>query len=235
MLLANMLMAAAAMAGGDGVPVARKVALTDVPFWQAMAGWWRSDNTYMNGALDYNVRAYNSLVQIELQGIRYRETEYKFYPPSPLALRAGLGKISAAEGIEVVTILQGELTDERGTVKLQGADQTFMQVLNKDTATRVTPNRKTGVDTYRMFIFTPSPNKRYRSNFGIVSDTEGAGAANALPGAKFGDLRGFSLFREDRITAAEVAALRKEYRSKNMVKALAETGADGQVTVRRLE
>lgn len=214
---------------------AAQTALKDVPYWQSMAGWWRAENTYMDGALNYNIRAYNSLVYVELDGRRYRETEYKFYPPGKLALQAGRGQITASEGIETVTVTRGEMVDEPGTVRLEGEGDTVIRVLGPDTGVRVTGNAATGVDTYRMFIFSPAAGKRYRSNFGIVSDRTGAGAANAAPGARLGDLRGFSLFREDRIATTEVDAWRREFRARNTVRAIAEADAGGKVTVRRLD
>jgi hypothetical protein len=217
------------------LPAAAQGALADYPYWRTMAGWWRAENTYMDGKLDYNIRSYNSLIHVELDGRKYRETEYKFYAPSKLAMQAGRGQVTEGEGIETVSVLIGELVDDKGTVKLAGDDGTAMQVLSADTGVRVTPNGKTAVDTYRMFVFAPTPDKRYRSNFGIVSDTEGAGAANAAPGAKFGDLRGFSLFREDRISAAEFEKWRAEFRARNAVKAVVEPGKDGKPTVRRID
>lgn len=214
--------------------------LADVPYWKLMEGWWRAENTYMDGALDYNIRSYNSLIHVELRGRTYIETEYKFYPPSKLALQNGRGKTTADEGIETVTIAKGELVDESGTLKITemlpgGARDEITQVLSKDTAVRVTANPNTGVDTYRMFVFAPSPDKRYRSNFGIVSDSTGSGAANAAPDAKLGDLRGFSLFREDRIASGDVKTWQAAFRAKNQVKAVVEPGPDGKANVRRLD
>jgi hypothetical protein len=217
------------------LPALAQNALADFAYWRAMAGWWRADNTYMDGALNYNIRSYNSLVHVEIDGRVYRETEYKFYAPSKLAMQNGRGQVSEGEGIEVVSVMSGELIDNRGTVQLAGGDGTIVQVLSPDTGVRVTPNAATGVDTYRMFIFAPASDKRYRSNFGIVSDRTGAGAANAAPDAKLGDLRGFSLFREDRIAAADVDRWRAEFQARNQVKAIVEAGADGTPNVRRLD
>jgi hypothetical protein len=215
--------------------------LADFPFWQRMAGWWRAENTYMDGTLDYNIRSYNSLVHVELDGRDYRETEYKFYAPSKLAQQIGQGRLGPDEGIETVTVVVGTLADAVGTVRQTGLtpsasadDGTYLAVLNADTGVRVTPNAKTGVDTYRMLIFAPTPDKRYRANFGLVSDRTGPGAANALPGAKPGDLRGFSLFREDRIAAGEVDDWRARFRARNKVAAVVEAGPDGTPRVRRL-
>lgn len=216
--------------------------LADHAYWQRMAGWWRAENTYMDGALNYNIRSYNSLIHVELDGRTYRETEIKFYAPSKLAMGTARGQISDEEGVETVTVFTGELVDDAGTVKLTGTvpagpaeGDTNIKVLSPDTGVRVTPNPKTGTDTYRMFIFAPTPDKRYRSNFGLVSDKTGAGAANAAPDAKLGDLRGFSLFREDRISPADVEKWRAQFRAQNKVAAIVEAGPDGKPTVRRLK
>ena len=209
-------------------------ALRDFPYWRTMEGWWLAENTYFDGALNYNVRSYSSLVQVELSGRRYRETEYKFYPPGKLAQQAGRGQLPADAGIETVTILEGELVDATGTVTVLGAPHTSMRMLSDDTGVRVTANPVSGVDTYRMFIFAVAPGKRYRSNFGIVSDVQGAGAANALPGAALGDLRGYSLFREDRMAAAQFDEWRAKLRVRHGVRAVVEAGVDGSVTFRPL-
>jgi hypothetical protein len=209
--------------------------LTEVPYWKLMAGWWRAENTYMDGALNYNIRSYNSILHIELDGRTYRETEYKFYAPSKLAQQYGRGLITTEEGIETVSVTTGELIDDKGTVRLISEPGTIIQVLNADTGVRVTPNTKTNVDTYRMFIFAPASDKRYRSNFGIVSDKTGAGAANAAADAKLGDLRGYALFREDRIAPTEFDKWRQEFRARNTVKAIVEAGPDGKPAVRRLD
>lgn len=201
--------------------------LADFPFWKANVGWWRAENTYLDHNLDYNIRSYNSVIHVEIDGRKFRETEIKSYAPSKLALGYGRGKTTKDEGVETITVLTGELIDDKGTVRLTGEEVTEIRLLTDDTGVRVTPNHKTGTDTYRMFIFLPTPEKRYRSNFGLVSDTTGAGAANAAADAKLGDLRGFSLFREDRIQASEADKWRAEFRARNKVKAVLE---NGQVT-----
>lgn len=199
--------------------------LSDFPFWRATAGWWRAENTYMDRDLNYNIRSYNSVIHVEVDGRTFRETEIKSYAPSKLAVGAGRGKTTADEGVEVVTVSTGTLIDDAGTVRLDDGEGTEIRVLTPDTAVRVTPNPRTQVDTYRMYIMLPVPDKRYRTNFGIVSDTTGGGAANAAPDAKFGDLRGFSVFREDRITDGNWQSWRDQFRAKNKVAAVSENGA----------
>ena len=225
-----------------GLIMAAENKLEDYPFWRAVAGAWRAENTYMDRDLNYNIRSYNSVILVEIDGRIYRETEIKSYAPSKLAQQNGRGMTTADEGIETVTVTTGELTDDAGTVRitatvpdLLGDSNTEIRILSPDTAVRVTPNSGTGVDTYRMFVFLPVANKRYRSNFGLVSDTTGGGAANAASDAKLGDLRGFSLFREDRIPQGDAEKWRAEFRAKNKVAAVVEAGLDGKPVVRRLK
>ncbi len=222
--------------------------LADYPFWNLVAGWWVGESTYLGPNLDYKIRSYQSIVHVEIDGTRFRETEYKFYPPGAMATAYGRGQVRDGEGVETVTVLGGELVDDVGTVRILSMlpamsavatesredEQTIVRVLGPDTGVRVTPNPRTGVDTYRMFIFVPAPDRRFRSNFGIVSDGTGPGAANALPGAVPGDLRGYSLFREARIAPGEFEQWRRDFRERNAVSAIVEPDAAGRPAVRRL-
>lgn len=219
--------------------------LADFPFWNLVAGWWVGESTYLGPNFDYKIRSYQSIVQLEIDGTRFRETEYKFYPPGAMATAYGRGQVRDGEGVETVTVLSGELVDDRGTVRILSMlpavatasredEHTLVRVLGPDTGVRVTPNPRTGVDTYRMFIFVPAPDRRFRSNFGIVSDSAGPGAANALPGAVPGDLRGYSLFREARIAPGEFEQRRRDFRELNAVSAIVEPDAAGRPAARRL-
>jgi pimeloyl-ACP methyl ester carboxylesterase len=206
-----------------------------IPFWAASAGWWQSDNTYLDGAMNYNERAYNSIVQVEIDGRQVRETEYKFYAPGKLAAAYGRGRTTPEEGIEVVTTTVGEQIDAAGTVRItqvspkqEGTDAMTIAVLSRDTAVRTVPNAQSGVDSYRMFITLPTQDRRHVANLGIVST---AGDAHGAPG----DLRGFSLFRGQRIAAKEFERRRAELRQRNSVHAIVVAGPDGAPAVRRLD
>lgn len=201
--------------------------LADFPFWQANAGWWRSDNTYFDKDMNYNIRSYNSVIHIELDGRTFRETEYKTYAPSKLATARGAGKISDGEGIEAVTVTTGELVDDQGTVQitrmqppLPGVSLTTIGILDNTTGARVTRDPESGMDAYRMLISLPTRDKRYIANYGLVSRT--------------GELRGFSIFRGTRIAASEAAEWREKYRSLNNVAAVITAGEDGKPVVQRL-
>lgn len=202
--------------------------VSDFPFWQLNAGWWRSDNTYFDGDLNYNIRSYNSVIHIELDGRTLRETEYKSYAPSKLAMARGEGSIAEDEGIEAVTVTTWELVDEDGTLRITstqpampGALGTITSILDDATGSRVTRDPDTGVYAYQMLITLPTDSKRYIANYGLVGET--------------GDLRGFSLFRGTRISAREASAWRDNYRAMNNVAAVIEAGKNGAAVLRRLD
>jgi hypothetical protein len=209
--------------------------LSDVPFWGANAGWWESENTYLDGELNYNIRSYNSIVHIVVEGRRVVETEHKFYPPGKLAAAYGRGQARSDEGVEVVTTTVGEQVDAAGTVRITAVspasgDSASMTitVLTADTAVRTVPNAVTGVDTYRMFITLPTRDKRYIENLGIISEP-------GDPHGALGDLRGFSLFRGTRIAEGDFERRRAALRTKNAVHAVVVAGPDDKPLARRLD
>lgn len=217
-----------------GPAAGQAAGLADTPFWKTSAGWWVSDNTYFSPAMDYNIRAYNSIVHIAVEGGRVRETEYKFYAPSKLAVGAGKGRVSDQEGIEMVTVSLAEQAGEGGAVRYvptaggpPPAAGSRVDVLGPADAVRVVPGPG-AVDEYRMYVSLPTPDRRYIANYGIVSHSADGKTV-------VGDLRGFSVFRARRIQAADFARLRRELRERNKVAAIVTTGADGKPVVERLD
>lgn len=218
-----------------GPAPAAAAGLGDIPFWKLSQGWWRSENTYFSPTLDYNIRSYNSLVHIELQGRKVVETEYKFYAPSKLAMSHGAGQAREGEGVEVVTVTTYEQVDDHGAVRQTGSEphadaghaDTVIRVLNEDTAQRVVRDPAEAADTYRMLYSLPTPNKRYIANYGL----------NGKPvnGAGVGELRGFSTFNGTRVKDSDFAAARAELRKKNNVHAIVTSGPDHKPVARRLD
>ncbi len=204
--------------------------LAAIPFWKTSAGWWQSDNTYFAPNLDYNIRLYNSLVHIEVNGGKVVETEYKFYAPSKLATQHGDGKTKEGEGTEVITVNTYEQADEAGTVRpvaAAGEATTTITVLNADTAQLVRREAGAPTDLYRMLISLPTPDKRYIANYGIVT--------KATKDAAVGDLRGYSTFFATRIAAKDFETRRALLRAKNNVHAVVAAGPDGKPVAKRLE
>ncbi len=227
-----------ALAVCSGSVQSSQKALQSFPFWQASQGFWVSDNTYFNHAMDYNLRAYNSIVKVELQDGEVTETEYKFYPPSKLAMGYGAGKIGPDQGIEVVTVMKGVLLDDAGTVRISSVSPdygssalTTIEILNRDTAVRTTKDSVGSTDSYRMLITMPTATKRYVANFGLIADPKTVGAV----ATELGDLRGFSLFRGSRIDEKDFKRVRAALRQSNHVTAIVRGDSERHPTVTLLQ
>ncbi|MDE0799676.1 MAG: hypothetical protein OSB02_02925 [Rhodospirillaceae bacterium] len=214
---------------------AQDTKLSDHPFWKNMSGWWASENTYFTSDMDYTVRSYNSLVFIELDGTKFRESEHRFYPAGIATSRYGEGLMAEGEGIELIIITEGELIDDEGTLGNIQTDHAggpndpavVYNVLSDNDGVRLKPDPKTGVDAYRMYFNFTTPKHRFRSNFGIVYDeAEDVGA-----------LRAFILYRDKRMEGSDFKAKRAAFREHNNVKVIsvADPGNPGQSLVTRLD
>ena len=209
------------------MPAVPPQGLSHFPYWRQTAGVWSGENTYFDGDLNYNIRSYNRLAIITVNGRDYTETEHKFYAPGALAQRFAAGAIAADRGIEVIARFTGHMTDDRGTVEIEDSGQPlampglrpYVSVLSADSAMRVTPGPN-AVDAYRMLITLPTPDRRYCVNLGLVY----------APGstAAVGDLRGFAVFRENRIQASDFERMRQIFRARNAVAAVRDTDAAGK-------
>ncbi|MEQ8516167.1 MAG: hypothetical protein RIC38_11220, partial [Chromatocurvus sp.] len=93
------------------------VLLQSSVFWRTSAGWWSSDNTYLDGALQQKLAAYQSIVHIELQGRRAVETTYKFYPPGDISRYYSKGRVGEEQGVELVTVVEMEMIDDDARVR----------------------------------------------------------------------------------------------------------------------
>lgn len=209
--------------------------LADYPFWQKMAGWWASENTYFTADMDYTVRGYNSLVYIELNGTKFTESEHRFYPAGIATTRYGRGLMGPDEGIELIIITTGELIDDKGTLGNIHTDHSsgpfdpsvVYHVLSENDGVRVKPNAKTGIDSYRMYFNFTTPNHRFRSNFGLIYDQ----------GEDDGGLRAFILYRDKRMQRSDFAAKRAEFRARHNVQVISKADPDnpGNSKVTRLD
>lgn len=209
--------------------------LADFPFWQKMAGWWASENTYFTADMDYTVRGYNSLVHIELDGPKFTEREHRFYPAGIATTRYGQGLMGPDEGIELVIVTTGELIDDKGTlgnIRMDHSSGPFdpavtYNVLGAEDGVRVRPNAETGIDTYRMYFNFTTPDRRFRSNFGLIYGE----------GEDDGGLRAFILYRDKRMQRSDFAAKRAEFRARHNVQVISRADPDnpGKSKVTRLD
>lgn len=198
--------------------------LTDFPFWQKSAGVWESENTYMDADMNYLVRSYSSLVRIELRGRQYVEVEHRFYPAGQSTDRYGQGLMGPGEGVELVVNTTAELIDDKGTLgniiidhagSSQGPNAAYRVMSNND-AVRINTNPETGVDNYRMYFNFTTPDRRYRSNFGLLGSDE----------TNLGGLRAFILYRDKRINAADFESRRQALRQRYNVKVISVADPD---------
>ena len=209
--------------------------LADFVFWQQMEGWWEGDNTYFDDQMDYTVRAYNTLVHIELIGRKFRETEHRFYPAGVGPSRYSQGLERPGEGVELVVVTTGELSDDAGSLGAIRMDHTAIssgpnvayRVLSNNDGVRLNNNPDTGVDTYRMYFNFITPDRRLRSNVGIYSKEPD----------KLGALRAFILYREHRIEPEQFANRRAALRKRNNVTVLNQADPEnpGKSRARRLD
>lgn len=237
-----MLSRAAALALGLAVAITAVSAqaddhleLAEFPFWQKMAGWWASENTYFDNEMDYTVREYNSLVYIELDGTQFTESEHRFYPAGIATGRYGKGLMGPGEGIELIIKTTGELIDDAGTLGNMRMDHSsgpfdptvVYRVMSENDGVRVRPNAETGIDTYRMYFNFTTPNHRFRSNFGLIYDEAD----------DVGGLRAFILYRDKRMERSDFAAKRAEFRHRHNVKVISVADPDnpGKSKVTRLD
>jgi hypothetical protein len=84
--------------------LAAAASLQNTPFWRDSAGWWTSNNTYLNSERLQSIAAYNSIVHIEIRGEQVVETSYRFYPPGKQTGYYSNGQVSNDHGIELVSV-----------------------------------------------------------------------------------------------------------------------------------
>ena len=198
--------------------------LADFPFWQKMEGVWESENTYFDSNMDYQVRSYSSLVHIELDGRVFRETEYRFYPAGLSTSRYGQGLMKPGEGVELVVNTTAELIDNNGTLGnividhagSSGGPNAAYRMLGDNDGVRTNTNPKTGVDQYRMYFNFTTPDRRFRSNFGLHGDDP----------QNLGGLRAFILYRDHRVDPSEFETRRAALREKHNVKVISVADLD---------
>ncbi|MDG2318658.1 MAG: hypothetical protein P8L79_00205 [Rhodospirillaceae bacterium] len=222
-------------AGGGSVLAQNGRSLADFPFWKKMEGYWESENTYFDANMDYQVRSYSSLVHVELNGHNYHETEHRFYPAGLSTSRYGKGLMQPGEGIELVVTTTGKLIDDAGTLGniyidhagSSGGPNVAYHMLGENDAVRTNTIPETGVDNYRMYFNFTTPDRRFRSNFGLLGNDK----------ENLGGLRAFILYRDHRIDSANFENRRAAIREQHKVKVISRAHTDGtrQSMVTRLD
>jgi hypothetical protein len=221
---------AAARAAEGGAAV-----LENTPFWRDSAGWWASDNTYLDGRLQQNISAYQGITHFELVGRRVVETSHRFYPPGKSSNYYGQGIVADDEGIELITITVMEAIDDRGTVRAISVSPRELAPAGQMTTTPLSSSvalqqvlDESQLASYHTLITLPTPGQRYTAMFGIHTGGEGSET-------DAGALRGLALFAGRRIGADQVRELRAQFRQRNAVAAIVRGDADGKLSVEPID
>jgi pimeloyl-ACP methyl ester carboxylesterase len=163
--------------------------------WARAEGTWTGEAGYLDGALAPNVARYGALLRLVREGGELAQTEWKFYPASPLArqMTAALaGKsLGESEGLTLVTANRGVPAAD-GALDFGSDAGTFAPAGDGSTAGTVAGDA--GTVRYRMFYTFPSPDRMVRTTLGFAPD---------------GTLKGVSVFRYRRIAGQAFEAERR--------------------------
>lgn len=226
--------------------------LKDFPVWAKMDGLWKGDLDYLDGNGEFITKDYDALFDITIDGAKYHQINWMFYPPGPSSAFASLGLAKPGEGVEVVLNTYGSAIDDKGTMRVDLIDHRFdfeggelTTVVNDSVALYEYINPKNGVRQHTQMVNMAAPGVRVRSAQGIdpneylldpvTREPQVNEKGEKVKNPRFNRPRSFSLYREVMIPRAtreaELAALRKKHNVKVLVKA-GPTPKDPSVIVR---
>lgn len=153
-------------------------------YWELAAGAWIGEAGYLDGELAPNVKLYGAALDIRIDGGVLVQTEWKYYPASPLASQmatalAGV-TLAAGEGLEQISALRG-VPGPDGSIDFGAEAGSFVAAGD---ATAVGTVRTDGAVRYRHFYTFPADGRMIRATFGFAPD---------------GSLKGVSVFRFHRV------------------------------------
>ena len=224
---------AAFMAG----PAAAKD-FVEFPVWKAMEGLWHGDLSYYAGDGSYRIHPYNALFRIELDGEKFHQQNWMYYPPdhpSTAALSEGLA--GPGEGVEFIVNNWGEAIDDEGTMKTIKIDHRFdfeggerAIVVNDYVVVYSYHNAVSGALQHLQMVNLGVPNMRVRTAQGFdpnefIVDAE---TGDQQPNPGYTKPRSFSSFRETRVPVEDFDKLRAELREKYNVTVVVRAGATPQ-------
>lgn len=168
-------------------------------FWQAFAGSWAADATYVDSHFQPIVARYATLTRVELDGESVVITEWKFYPESPLAQGMAGGRLPAGKGLETVSRSVGRPLAAAAQVLDFGAERGRWTSGGADLASGVIGGVG-DAPRYRFVAALSGPNHATFATYGFADD---------------GAFKGLALFRMLRVApgdeAARLEALRREF------------------------
>ncbi len=172
-------------------------AATPAPFWQALAGAWVSDASYVDQDMQPIVARYATLMRVETGEDGVVITEWKFYPNGELARGTAGGRLPEGRGLETVTRSVGRV-DAAAPGQLQfGADRGRWIAASADLATGTIAGKGTA-PRYRFVAALSGHDHAEFSTWGYDDD---------------GALKGVAIFRMRRIAPADAEAQRERLRN----------------------
>lgn len=191
------ILAVCSILGLPGLP--RVAAAAPAPFWQAFAGSWSSEASYVDSHFQPIVARYATLTRVELDGDSVVITEWKFYPDSPLARGMSGGKLPAGKGLETVTRSVGRPSAVDPQALDFGAERGRWNSVGADLASGVIPGVG-DAPRYRFVAALSGPRHATIATYGYADD---------------GAFKGLALFRMERLASGDEAArlesLRREF------------------------
>lgn len=209
--------------------------LTQQPFWQQSAGWWQASSSYFDSNMQPRVAQYHTITRVDVLDHRVVETEYKFFPPSDGSALVSNGKVSAEQGIEIITVSEHRQVGATASVRQESIRPALMQtngmlteVVSDRTAIRSVIDDRTGAFHYRMFVDLSAPDTRYVINMGLVSNPD-------VAEARLGSVRGFAVARGERIAGGAVKAERERLRQVYQVGGIVSADENGVLQTELVE
>lgn len=193
--------ASAAAPDGPAATTSTDRALAAAPevYWERAVGAWVGDAGYLDGELAPNVKLYGAVLDIRMERGELMQTEWKYYPASPLAaqMAAALARVTlaAGEGLEQISALRGVPAPD-GAIDFGPEAGRFVP---GGEGTAVGTVRADGAIRYRHFYTFPADGRMIRATFGFAPD---------------GSLKGVSVFRFHRVAREALAAERARLRER---------------------
>lgn len=213
------------------------------PVWQTMHGLWMGELDSYGPDGDHKIRDYNALFRIDIDGMKFHQTNWMFYGEQQASRRNALSRGLAREGeaVELITNTYGESVDEKGSMKVTLIDHMFdyeggelTRVISDFAVVYEYFNPETGALQHLQLNNLGSPGHRIRSAQGIhakkhlidfsTGDKLLDEAGEPVLNPKFGEPRSASFYREVRVDSADLEKHRADFYQEYNVKVRVEAG-----------
>jgi hypothetical protein len=212
----------ACIAGACGAPSAQ----AGESLWSRLRGAWISDATYLDGHMKPNVQQYATIMLVEPQGDAIVQTEWKYYPDTPLARGMSQGATRPGEGLLTAGRWIGRPTPAPRQAIDFGAGKGAFDTVAQDSAIATLHEPGATGPRYRIWATLVDADHFVMTYLGLH--------AKAEDGAAQGELKGLSVFRFRRIPVEKVPAERERLQREYAI-AVVSDGITGDGKPKRLD